>query len=83
MSSSVATFPNETPPRSWFARLELGPLVLPFLFAVVITWSMARSLEVANWADGLTMLTGIGLAALLVGTLFARVVWLLPGWRIR
>jgi transglutaminase-like putative cysteine protease len=78
MSSSVATIRNETPSRSWFARLELGSLALPFLLSVATTWSVARSLEVANWADGLTMLAGIGLAALLTGALFARVAWMPP-----
>ncbi|MFQ3631141.1 transglutaminase domain-containing protein [Roseiflexus sp.] len=78
MSSSVATIPNETSARSWFARLELGSLALPFLLAVSMTWSVTRSLEVANWADGLTMLAVIGLAALFVGTLFARVGWMHP-----
>ena len=78
MSSSVTTIPNETPSHSWFSRLELGALALPFLLAVAITWSVARSLEVANWADGVTMLTGIVLAALFVGTLFARIAWLHP-----
>ncbi|PMP86721.1 MAG: transglutaminase, partial [Roseiflexus castenholzii] len=78
MSSSVTTIPNETPSHSWFSRLELGALALPFLLAVAITWSVARSLEVANWADGVTMLTGIALAALFVGTLFARIAWLHP-----
>ncbi|MCS6937637.1 MAG: transglutaminase domain-containing protein [Roseiflexus sp.] len=77
--SSVATIPNETPPRSWFARLELGAMALPLLLAIAITWSTARSLEAANWADGLTMLTSIGLAALLAGALFARVAWM-PPW---
>lgn len=78
MSSSVVTIPNEMPSRSWFARLEPGSLVFPLLLALSMIWSVARSLEVANWADGLTMLAGVGLAALLTGTLFARVAWMPP-----
>jgi hypothetical protein len=79
MSFPVATVPNETPSRSWFARLEIGSLVIPFLLTVTITWSVTRSLEVADWADGLTMLTGIGLMALITGMIFARVSWM-PAW---
>lgn len=79
MRSPVATVPNETPSRSWLARLEIGALTLPFLLTVIIVWSVTRSLEVANWADGLTMLTGIGLTALVTGTVFARVSWM-PAW---
>ncbi len=78
MSSSVVTIPNETSSRSWFARLELGSLALPFLLAASMTWSVARSLEGANWADGLTMLAGVSLAALFAGALFARVAWMPP-----
>ena len=83
MSFPVATVPNEIPSRSWFARLEIGSLVIPFLLTVTITWSVTRSLEVADWTDGLTMLTGIGLMALITGMIFARVSWM-PAWlRIR
>ncbi|MGQ9547615.1 MAG: DUF4129 domain-containing transglutaminase family protein [Roseiflexus sp.] len=79
MSFPVTTIPDETSTRSWFARLEIGTLALPFLLTVITIWSVTRSLEVASWADGLTMLTGIGLAALITGTIFARVSWM-PAW---
>ncbi|NWG22426.1 MAG: transglutaminase domain-containing protein [Chloroflexi bacterium] len=75
----VATTPNLAAPRPWYARLELTALIPAALLALIMIWSVVRSVEAANWADGLTMLVGIGALALLVGILFARLAWL-PGW---
>jgi hypothetical protein len=42
-------------------------------------WSVTRSIAVSNWAEGLTVLSGVALPALLVGILFAQLRWL-PNW---
>lgn len=75
----VATTPNQITPRPWYARLGLVAFVPQLLLAMIMVWSVARSIETANWADGLDMLAGLSLLALLFGALFARIAWL-PSW---
>ncbi|HEX9373602.1 MAG TPA: transglutaminase domain-containing protein, partial [Roseiflexaceae bacterium] len=63
----------------WYLRWDL-PVVLPgVILAAIMLWSVTRSIAVSNWADGLEVLTGVTLPAMLVGMVFARLRWL-PAW---
>jgi hypothetical protein len=56
--------------------LTLLPSVL---LALLMVWTVVRSIADANWAAGLDILIPVALPALLIGALFARMHWL-PGW---
>jgi transglutaminase-like putative cysteine protease len=65
--------------RPWYIRWNLPTVGPSLLLAIVLIWSVSQSIEIANWADGLYILSDITLPALLIGTLFALLPWL-PGW---
>src|SRR5690242_11722679 len=75
----VATTPAIQPRVPWFLRWNLPVIVPSGLLAALMIWSVTRSIAVSNWADGLTVLSGVALPALLVGILFAQLSWL-PNW---
>lgn len=75
----VATTPRQTPYVPWYQRWELPALVPGALLALVMVWSVVKSIATSNWAEGLDVLVGVALPALLVGIIFARLHWL-PGW---
>ena len=75
----VATTPAAKPYVPWYLRWELPAVVPGAIFAALMLWSVTRSIGTSNWAEGLDVLTSVGLPALLVGIIFARLRWL-PGW---
>lgn len=75
----VATTPRQTPYTPWYLRWDLPTLAPAALLALVMVWSVIQSIILSNWADGLEVLAGIAVPALLVGVIFARLRWL-PGW---
>src|SRR5437868_12651897 len=75
----VATTPRQTPYVPWYMRWDLPVLVPGVLLALLMVWSVIQSIATSNWADGLDVLIGVALPALLVGVIFARLRWL-PGW---
>lgn len=75
----VATTPPVKPYIPWYRQVELPTLLPGLVLALVMVWSVTQSVAGANWAEGLSILLGVALPALLVGTLFARLLWL-PGW---
>ena len=74
----VATTPRQTPYVPWYMRWDLPVLVPGVLLALLMVWSVIQSIATSNWADGLDVLIGVALPALLVGVIFARLRWL-PG----
>ena len=60
-------------------RWDLPVLVPGVLLALLMLWSVIQSIATSNWAEGLDVLIGVALPALLVGVIFARLRWL-PGW---
>ncbi|MCG8353094.1 MAG: transglutaminase domain-containing protein [Chloroflexales bacterium] len=60
-------------------RSDLLTLLPSVLLALLMVWTVVRSIADANWAAGLDVLIPVALPALLIGALFARLHWL-PGW---
>jgi hypothetical protein len=75
----VATTPSQKPYVPWYRRWDLPTLLPGVILALVMVWSVVQSIANANWANGLDILVSIALPGLIVGVIFARMVWL-PGW---
>ncbi|GAB4209484.1 MAG: transglutaminaseTgpA domain-containing protein [Roseiflexaceae bacterium] len=75
----VVTTPSARPYVPWYQRWDLPALVPGVMFAALMVWSVAQSVAIANWAEGLGILALVALPGLLVGVLFARLTWL-PAW---
>lgn len=58
---------------------ELIELLPGVALALLMSGAVIYSLSISNWAPGLDILMPMGLPALLVGVVFARLRWL-PGW---
>lgn len=72
----IVTQYSPTAKRREQIRSELWNVIPSTLLIFVMVWSVIQSVVTANWASGTEIIRQVGLPAVLVGALFARLKWL-------
>jgi hypothetical protein len=75
----IVTQFSPTAKRREQIRSELWNVIPSTILILVMVWSVVQSVVTANWAVGTDIIVKVALPAVLVGAVFARLLWL-QGW---